>query len=199
MTEDRSKEDPLYAASLKSAQPLNEVGPPPESTDLDVIFEQHHRRILSAAYRVTGNLSDAEDVLQTVFLRLARQEESPGPSETLGPYLHRAAVNAALDTIRSRRRARAVPLDADQNDRHEDPSPGPEQTHDRREIHGLVREALKNVSRRAAEMFTLRYLEGYSNKEIARLMETSQTAVGVTLHRARGQLREALGFLLGEG
>ena len=192
MGEDRSREDPLYAATLKSTEPL------PDSTSLNVIFEQHHRRILAAAYRVTGNVSDAEDVLQTVFLRLARKEEGPGPSESLGPYLHRAAVNAALDMIRSRRRARAVPLEDGEGDRHRDPSPGPEQRRNSREVHELVRSALTHISRRAAEMFTLRYLEGYTNKDIARMMSTSQTAVGVTLHRARGQLREALGSLVGE-
>ncbi len=192
MGEDRSKEDPLYAATLRSTEP------PPDSTSLNVIFEQHQRRILGAAYRITGNVSDAEDVLQTVFLRLARRDGGPGPSETLGPYLHRAAVNAALDMIRSRRRARAVPLDDGENDRHQDPSPGPEQRRTSQEVLELVRSALKNISQRAAEMFTLRYLEGYTNKDIARMMSTSQTAVGVTLHRARGQLRESLGSLLGE-
>lgn len=192
MGKDRSKEDPLYAATLEKHEPT------PDSTSLNVIYEEHHRRILGAAYRVTGNLSDAEDVLQTVFLRLARHEEGPGPSETLGPYLHRAAVNAALDMIRSRRRARAVPLDDGDGERHQDPAPGPEQRRNSQEVHELVRSALKNVSQRAAEMFTLRYLEGYTNKEIARMMSTSQTAVGVTLHRARGQLRGALGSLVGE-
>lgn len=192
MGKDRSKEDPVYAA------PLEKIEPPPDPMALETIFEEHHRRILAAAYRITGNLSDAEDVLQTVFMRLARREDGPGPSDTLGPYLHRAAVNAALDMIRGRRRARAVPLDDGEGEIHEDPAPGPEQRRTTREVHELVRSALTKVSQRAAEMFTLRYIEGYSNKDIARMMATSQTAVGVTLHRARGQLRETLAPLLGE-
>ena len=42
---------------------------------LESLFRQHSRRVLSAAYRVTGSRQDAEDVLQTVFLRLARHEK----------------------------------------------------------------------------------------------------------------------------
>jgi RNA polymerase sigma-70 factor (ECF subfamily) len=42
-------------------------------------------------------------------------------------------------------------------------------------------------------MFTLRYLEGFDNREIARLMETSQAVVAVTLFRARAQLKKGLG------
>ena len=38
--------------------------------DLEVIFKEHHGMVFRAAYRVTGNAGDAEDVLQTVFLRL---------------------------------------------------------------------------------------------------------------------------------
>ena len=43
---------------------------------LEVLFQQHHQRIVRTAYRVTGSAADAEDVLQTVFLRVARGQET---------------------------------------------------------------------------------------------------------------------------
>lgn len=194
MTEDDRKEDSLYAQRTSQSEP------PPATTmpAIERIFADHHSRILSAAYRLTGSSSDAEDVLQTVFLRLLRHSEPPGPSEDLGPYLHRAAVNAALDLLRSRRRARAVPLEGQHEDTSPDPEPGPEQRHRSREVHGFLRAAVADLSPRAAEVFTLRFIEGYSNKEIAHMLGTSQTAVGVTLHRTRSQLRKELGSLVGE-
>src|SRR5436309_15681036 len=78
---------------------------------LEAIFREHHGAVYRAAYRITGNAADAEDVLQTVFTRLLRREEQPDLSNSAGSYLHRAAVNAALDLMRRRKRARAVDID----------------------------------------------------------------------------------------
>src|SRR6204780_813629 len=66
---------------------------------LDQVYEAHHNMVFRTAYRITGNAADAEDVLQTVFLRLVR-----GNPEILNPesYLRRSAVNAALDMVRGR-------------------------------------------------------------------------------------------------
>ena len=80
-------------------------------TDLESIFREHHAMVFRAAYRVTGNAGDAEDVLQTVFLRMAKRDQSAEPIENITSFLHRAAVNAALDLIRSRQNVRSVPLD----------------------------------------------------------------------------------------
>src|SRR3954447_19356370 len=79
-----------------------------ETAELGRIFEDHHARIYRAAYRITGNATDAEDVLQNVFLRLARQDvpdgdPAPGPTGNVEGYLYRAAINSALDLCRKRR------------------------------------------------------------------------------------------------
>src|SRR5512144_113470 len=84
--------------------------PAPGPTPLEAAFEAHHAAVFRAAYRVTGNATDAEDVLQTVFLRLLRRPTEAEAVESMGGYLRRAAVNAALDLMRSRQNA-AVPLE----------------------------------------------------------------------------------------
>src|SRR4051794_10999107 len=74
---------------------------------LEQLFWAHHELVLRAAYRITGNMADAEDVAQTVFIRLAAT-----PNESISnpeSYLYRAAVNGALDFIR--RRKHEVALD----------------------------------------------------------------------------------------
>jgi RNA polymerase sigma-70 factor (ECF subfamily) len=58
---------------------------------------------------------------------------------------------------------------------------------------GWLRSALGELSPRAAEMFTLRYVEELDNREIAALMHTSQAVVAVTLHQARSRLKKRLG------
>ncbi len=163
--------------------------------ELAGLFEAHADRVFRVAYRITGDAADAEDVLQTVFFRILRKGETPDPSGSVVGYLHRAAVNVALDVIRRRKRARRVGLD--DAPEPEDPKPGPDRLQDSQELRQGLRLALAQLSPRAAEMFTLRYVEGYSNREIASMFETSQTAVGVTLHRARHRLRDELGGLAG--
>jgi RNA polymerase sigma factor (sigma-70 family) len=175
------KEDTLLQASLES-YPL-----PPQQiqTDLEQMFHDHRNRVFRAAFRITGNTNDAEDVLQTVFLRLARRDD-PGAVQNLESYLYRAAINAALDLLRSRKTNAAVSL--------EELAPK-----DSGFLSGLshsadlrvwLRQALAKLSARHAEMFALRYFEGYDNREIAHMLDTSQAVVAVTLHRTRGQLQK---------
>jgi RNA polymerase sigma factor (sigma-70 family) len=55
-----------------------------------------------------------------------------------------------------------------------------------------LRTALSELSPRAAEMFTLRYVEDLDNREVAALMHTSQAVVAVTLHQVRAKLKKRL-------
>jgi RNA polymerase sigma-70 factor (ECF subfamily) len=165
---------------------------------LEALFREHHGAVYRAAYRVTGNAMDAEDVLQTVFTRLLRREEQPDLSESAGSYLHRAAVNAALDLMRRRKRARKVDLDEVGESLVDSSDPGPERTRGSRELKTRLREAMARLSPRQAEIFTLRYLEGLGNLEIAKMLGASQTSIAVLLHRARHRLQKELGSLEGE-
>jgi len=194
----------VRAAARDRARGRAPTARPPKSESgpeaLEAIYRQHADTVLRAAYRVTGNMSDAEDVLQTVFLRLARREVEPELGPEAGSYFRRAAINAALDVIRSRKRQRAVDLDADTAPQLSDDAPGPERSRAGREAHDALRRALARLgqtSPKMAEIFTLRYFEGLGNKEIARQLSMSQTAIAVNLHRTRSRLREELGSPVG--
>ena len=161
--------------------------------DLEKVFLAHHDRVFRAAYRVTGNASDSEDVLQTVFLRLLRIGHTFTGVEDAGRYLHRAGVNAALDVMRSRKSAGAVPLDEIELNTLRDPDRNPSQQQDASEMRDVMRAAIARLHPTAAEMFVLRYFEGYDNAEVAKMMETSEGTVAVTLHRTRARLQKELG------
>jgi RNA polymerase sigma factor (sigma-70 family) len=103
--------------------------------------------------------------------------------------LRRAAINAALDVIRSRQTNPTVelpdlPVEIAQND-----------SGDLRQALGR---ALAQLKPRPAEVFALRFLEGFSNPQIARMLGISQVLVAVIVHRTRQQLRKELGPYLGE-
>ena len=74
----------------------------------DELFSEHHEKVLLAAYRVTGNMQDAEDTLQSVFLRLLNRGELSHFADRAAAYLCKAAINASLDLLRSRRRVQTV-------------------------------------------------------------------------------------------
>ena len=160
--------------------------------ELETVFTEHHRLVFQAAHRITGNAEDAEDVLQTVFTRLLRGGPWPGLAENPGGYLRRSAVNAALDVLRSRKRARVISLDSGRAEPTDQRPTDPQQQLEGQDLRRRLRRALATINERAAEIFSLRFFEGYENREIAQMLGTSSGTVAVTLNRARKQLASEL-------
>jgi RNA polymerase sigma-70 factor (ECF subfamily) len=148
---------------------------------LDQMYTAHHSMVFRTAHRITGNAQDAEDVLQTVFLRLLKRErlEIDNPES----YLRRSAVNAALDVVRARQADNTLELER---------MPASGSCTELRDLRDTLRRALAKLPERTAEMFALRFFEGYTNPEIAKLMGISQIVVAVTVHRARKKLQDEL-------
>jgi RNA polymerase sigma-70 factor, ECF subfamily len=211
----RKDQEEVVLAAVKSLKPLEASA---NSTDYDVepdrdvinaraanppslesLFECHHDRVFRTAYRVTGNPTDAEDVLQTVFLRIARGQQAAESAENAEAYFSRAAINASLDLIRSRKRSRAVAIDDVVNTASVSAfvsKQNPETHQEDRELRNLIRDAVAKLGATAGQMFALRYFEGFGNADIAEIMNTSPLVVGVTLHRARGRMRKEIGRYL---
>jgi len=183
MDETDKKEGGLAAAAAEA------VAASTPSGDLETLFQTHHRRVYLAAYRVTGNAADAEDVLGTVFLRLVRHR---GPVEHPESYFHRAAVNAALDLIRSRPERGRVALEEVAGRLPAAAHLQPDQQLEAQQLRACLRRAVARLKPKAAELFVLRYFEGYANPEIARMLGMSQITVSVSLHRSRRQLQRHL-------
>jgi RNA polymerase sigma-70 factor, ECF subfamily len=162
--------------------------------ELERAFQAHHGLVFRTACRITGNAGDAEDVLQTVFLRLLRREGNAARLENPESYLRRAAINAALDVIRSRQADQTVPLP-------EEPSGPIPAAPVQADVYGLrqaLTRALGQLKPRSAEIFALRFLEGLSNRQIAQTLGISQVLVAVIVHRTRQQLRKELRPYLGD-
>jgi RNA polymerase sigma-70 factor (ECF subfamily) len=123
--------------------------------------------------------------------------EAPDFSFGARPYLRRAAVNAALDLVRSRKIRPSAPLEAVPLRVTSDPESAPERMHSSRELRDHLRSALGTLNQRNAAMFALRYFEGFDNRKIAELFDTSPGTVAVTLHRIRARLMDELRPFLG--
>jgi len=175
----------MLEATIQQEVPVPIIPNPPEpNLKVDDMYRDHHLMVFRTAHRITGNAADAEDVLQTVFLRMVRRDDSADIIERPENYLRRAAVHAALDLVRARRANADVDLERLPATSGSRPDEG-----DLREV---LRHALSELPARSAEIFTLRFFEGLTNPEIASALGISSITVAVTLHRTRRALQNKL-------
>ena len=143
-------------------------------------FDRHRGLLFAVAYEILGSVADAEDVLQTVFLRVLSQREHEEAAQRPAAYFRRAAVNAGVDLLR-RRAVRAETA-------FDDAAP-----HAAVESGLLVKEQLRraiaNLEGDDAALFVLRYVEGLTNQELADLFQLEKNNVAVRLHRIRLRLQ----------
>lgn len=149
------------------------------------IFKAHAPLMYRTAYGILATHHDAEDVVQTIFLKLIRQEFPPDLEKNPEAYLYRAAVNASLSTIRNRRREVLVESwqTFEQTAWRE---PGADERHER-----LYR-AIAELKPEAAQIVILRYMHNKSDSEIARMFGVSRGTIALKLFRSRMKLRKLL-------
>jgi RNA polymerase sigma-70 factor (ECF subfamily) len=158
--------------------------------ELEELFLEHCQMVHRAAYAITGHRQDAEDVLQSIFVKLLQRGLTPEVRQHPARYLHRAAVNLSLNVLRNRKRRRLV----DGIDTLEIPALGEtrEVVRERDEQHERLIEAMASLKPRALEILLLRYTRDYSDAEIASLLGTSRGTIAVALYRIRARLRRLL-------
>ena len=144
------------------------------------LYERHYDAVFRAALRVTGNPADAEDVLQTVFLRVLARGGDVEAAPLPAAYFRRAAVNAAVDLLRRR----AVHAESVYDDRapHAAVQPPPL-------LKERLRRAIATLESEDATLFLLRHVEGLSIEELARMFQLEKNNVAVRLHRIRHRLQ----------
>src|SRR6185295_15162626 len=94
----------FYFEEHMSTVTLSDVTRTPLMQELDRMFREYHQLIYRTAYGVTGSREDAQDIVQTIFLRLLRREFQRDLKTNPKAYLYRAAVNLSLTTIQKRQR-----------------------------------------------------------------------------------------------
>jgi len=165
----------------------------PLEREYEQLFREHSPMLYRTAYSLLDNAADAEDVLQTIFLRLLRNGLPPGLQKNVKAYLYRAVVNASLDTIRSRKRHEhtddvqclGTPVaDVD--------STAVEETHRR------LAEALSELDPEAAQILVLKYVHSYKDADIAKAIGISRGAIAMRLLRSRSRLKKLMRDLGGE-
>ena len=162
-----------------------------------VLVERHSRALFRLAFRMTGNESDAEDVVQESFLRAYRQLGRFDERASFGTWLYRIAANCSLDLVRSKKRR-------SEHIAHPDPDmddpvvtlpsndPSPERVTLSSEVRERVAEAMNELSATERTAFVLRHFEGMCIEEVSRVLECQPGAAKHSVFRAVQKLRRAL-------
>jgi len=150
----------------------------------------HGRVVYRLAYRILGEASAAEDAVQETFLRAYRFLGRYDERAEFSTWLHRIAVNAAIDQTRRRRRERSVePHPASAGEPAFDPpseEPSPERRALAAELGRRTREALGELTPTERAAFVLRHYEGRSIPEIASALGKKENEVAPRARRLPG-------------
>ncbi len=166
------------------------------------LVDRHGRYAHRVAYRLTGNVSDAEDVVQEAFLKAFRQLSRFEARADFRTWIHRITVNCAIDFIRARRHRETAhdPADLERGLTAAAPichAPAPDRTLLSGEIHALVVAGLDGLTPLERAAFMLRHLEGRSIDEIGTALGLKTEATKNSVFRAVRKMRAALEPLVG--
>jgi len=158
-------------------------------------FEQlllaHQQRVMATAWRMLGNVEDARDAAQEVFLRLYKHLPKYDAQQEFAGWLYRIVINVCHDVARKRgnrylsfeaeQEAGKLPILASCDDSERAAIQAEEQA--------IVMRALSTLSEKERAAIVLRDLEGISTEEVARILGSSATTVRSQISAARTKIK----------
>ena len=164
------------------------------TAEFDRIYAEHHARILRYLTRMVG-AQDAEDLAQEVFIRAAKAYDGFRHEAKIETWLYRIATHVAVDRLRGTASRRETLLGQELGevaaDGREAVSTLEEKTL-RRAANECIRNVIYGLPENYRTPLILSELEGFTNREIAEILDVSLDTVKIRLHRAKEQLKKAL-------
>jgi len=169
------------------------------------LVREYSGRLLGLAKRILGDEELARDAVQESFLNAYRAIDGFNEDARIGTWLHRIVVNAALGTMRRRKRRPESYLeeaaverlggyglgDESLRERSADFEPGDERIA-RRQVRYQVQDCLTHMKDNHRAVLTLRYLQEYDTEQTAQILGIAPNTVKTRLLRARDALRQII-------
>lgn len=152
----------------------------------ETLMRRYERLVLVTALRLLGDLEDAKDASQEVFLRLYRNLGKVESEGNLQAWLYRVTVNVCHDYGRKRKASARLEDVPDPVSALDDP----QQSMAGSERARVLRLSLRALSAKEREALVLRDLEGLSTEEVARVLGSSEATVRSQISKARVKMRE---------
>ncbi len=163
----------------------------------DELYHRFRRQVAANLYRVLGDRTDLDDLVQEVFVIAFRGLERFRGDARLSTWLYRICVNVALGRIRTRKRKPPAIGVADLDAAAIDPSmierpETPERSLERRQDQARVYAALETLAPKKRIVLYLHEIEGLDLKEIAYLVDSNPVTVRTRLFYARREFYRAI-------
>lgn len=152
----------------------------------EMLVTRYERPVFNAAYRILNNREDANDISQTVFLKVYERLNSYNPEYKFYSWLYRIAINESINLLNSRKPG--SPIDERQASEH----PSPEQLADSDQLGRRLQDALMDITPDNRAVVVLKHFLGCSYQEISEILDIPEKTVKSRLYTARQQLRTTL-------
>jgi RNA polymerase sigma-70 factor (ECF subfamily) len=163
---------------------------------LEELFSKYRNQVFSLAYRMTGNVSDAEDLCQEIFVQVMRKISSFQGRSSFSTWLYRVSMNRSRDYLRRKKRSPELLSHEGDPPEPNDPaaatSGGLENVAISSEAQRLVQAALIELPVSLRAPLVLHELEGFQYHEVASLLRLPVGTVKSRIFRARIKLAEIL-------
>ena len=164
-----------------------------DTAAFDELVRLKRERVVRTAFQVTGDLDDAMDVAQGVFVKLWQGLDRYDTGRRFDTWLYRVTVNAAIDFIRTRGpKGMMQPLPDDPSSLVADEERGIEDSMDLGALQRAFTRLAANLAPKQRAAFVLREIEGLDTAEVARVMGVAESTVRNHLFQARKTLKAAL-------
>jgi len=153
------------------------------------LYRLYSKAMLNVAFRIVGNIAEAEDVLQEAFLDAFSKVKEFRQDTTFGLWLKKIVVNRSINLLR-KRKLEIIELEGDALENIAD-----EDTEDDEEVQykaALVKDAIKELPEGYRLVISLYLLEGYDHEEIGQILNISENTSRTQFLRAKRKLMEIL-------
>ena len=152
----------------------------------ETLVERYQKTIYNVAYRMTNNYDDAEDIAQTVFIKVYDKLNTFNPKYKFFSWLYRIAMNESMNYLNQRKRL--TELDTEIIIKEETPA----DEYNRQETSAQLEDALMQIEPEYRILIILKHLEGFSYQEIAYCLDLPEKKVKSRLFDARRLLKNVL-------
>ena len=161
------------------------------------LVELYKVRVIKTCYRFLLNQEDAEDISQEVFIQVFQSISSFRGESKLSTWIYRIAVTKSLDELKKRNRKKRITtlgriLKLDEVVHFLGGGSKPDDIFEKNEKMGFIMQALDKLPDNQRVAFTLSKIEGYSNPEIAEIIQTTIDSVESLVKRAKRTLQTDL-------
>lgn len=167
--------------------------------EFESIVRQNQEKVRNICFRYVNNVDDADDIAQEVFIQVFESLSHFREEAQISTWVYRIAVNKSLDFIRSKNRKKRFALltslfkSGEDEGTLEIPSfETPDKELDDKERKEVLDLALTKIPENQKTAMVLSKYEGFSNTEIAKIMDLSISAVEALIHRAKKNLHKEL-------